>query len=608
MPLGYRALMTIHGERPVEVLAREVVEEWLRHKKLDFRNLEPGEHKVGRDTRLVVVEHHPRGEGLHARRYRLEETKPGGVRWTTRLTHAAGGHTSLLWLDVEAPASHQERGPHGPRLKMVAVPRLARNILSEVQATDGPAALGPVPRIVASEDEVDDLIKALVDPNRHVPVFVAAHVSGVDPEKWRDHVASVLSDTTGMAAAYVLTPGTAPLFREAVGSRYGIGEGSLRTYLPAVDLSDAVDARRHRVLSVGAMVSLSDGLLQRLVWEGALRAAVERPLPREAQRLERLLDREENRLFSEALAPAPVVPPLDLPAPSPVSPAALDTFTARLTTILGEVALSPDDALARVAALVGVARSAAAQDAPQRAALARINDLQGDLEQAQDELVEVRTLLEDEKLDHAVTQDELRETDARMAVLRQQVAPEQRATVDSAVVRASAAQAPDSMAALLECFQDKQRWPRVIYTGDHKTTLGLQAHDDVGTWAARVSDICDTLQHFADLVCSRTHRGSLHTYLSSPPPGVSIPSAAAPGKFVPVESEWVANNTKAKRERTLPVPPEVTGSPRAFMQAHYRIQQKGMISPRLYLLDCTVDHGYVVVGYIGPHLTNTKTS
>lgn len=81
MPLGYRALMTIHGERPVEVLAREVVEEWLRHKKLDSRNLEPGEHKVGRDTRLVVVEHHPRGRAC----------TPGAIAWRRPSPAACGG-------------------------------------------------------------------------------------------------------------------------------------------------------------------------------------------------------------------------------------------------------------------------------------------------------------------------------------------------------------------------------------------------------------------------------------------------------------------------------------------------------------------------------------
>lgn len=45
------------------------------------------------------------------------------------------------------------------------------------------------------------------------------------------------------------------------------------------------------------------------------------------------------------------------------------------------------------------------------------------------------------------------------------------------------------------------------------------------------------------------------------------------------------------------------------MQAHLKIASKGSISPRIYFLDDVKGvTGKLIVGYIGPHLTNRKTS
>ena len=44
------------------------------------------------------------------------------------------------------------------------------------------------------------------------------------------------------------------------------------------------------------------------------------------------------------------------------------------------------------------------------------------------------------------------------------------------------------------------------------------------------------------------------------------------------------------------------------MQAHLKVDSRGSVSPRVYFLDCTAEHGEIVVGYIGRHLDNTKTN
>ena len=44
------------------------------------------------------------------------------------------------------------------------------------------------------------------------------------------------------------------------------------------------------------------------------------------------------------------------------------------------------------------------------------------------------------------------------------------------------------------------------------------------------------------------------------------------------------------------------------MLAHIEIQNFKSVSPRLYFEDRTGDLGKVVIGYIGRHLTNTKSA
>jgi hypothetical protein len=75
------------------------------------------------------------------------------------------------------------------------------------------------------------------------------------------------------------------------------------------------------------------------------------------------------------------------------------------------------------------------------------------------------------------------------------------------------------------------------------------------------------------------------------------------------ESETVRNNVRWRRQREFSVPPEIDASGGVFMGAHVRIgaSAAGQISPRLYFHDATAQTGAVYVGYLGRHLTNTRT-
>ncbi|MFI6692123.1 hypothetical protein ACIBLA_10210 [Streptomyces sp. NPDC050433] len=91
----------------------------------------------------------------------------------------------------------------------------------------------------------------------------------------------------------------------------------------------------------------------------------------------------------------------------------------------------------------------------------------------------------------------------------------------------------------------------------------------------------------------------------SRPPNDAYPFSA--GKVKMKESDTVGNRGAWRRERTFPVPLAVDRSGEVYMEAHIRIGGGNTVSPRLHFYDDGPGTGRVYVGYIGPHLTNTKT-
>jgi len=95
-------------------------------------------------------------------------------------------------------------------------------------------------------------------------------------------------------------------------------------------------------------------------------------------------------------------------------------------------------------------------------------------------------------------------------------------------------------------------------------------------------------------------------WCETPSPGAyAVPA----GKVVRDESQTVRNNPKWRREREFPVPKAVSASGTLFMGSHVRVgaSAAGQVSPRLYFYDAIVQTGAIYVGYLGRHLTNTRT-
>jgi hypothetical protein len=143
----------------------------------------------------------------------------------------------------------------------------------------------------------------------------------------------------------------------------------------------------------------------------------------------------------------------------------------------------------------------------------------------------------------------------------------------------------------------------VIFTGKAGKMLELDAQDTLGKLASMA---WEALLVLADYVRARNAGDcdtSINGYLEKTPDRYrTLP----PNKFAERESAATMQQFGGLREFT--VPQDVDPAGHRSMQAHFKLGKLGMISPRMHVLDCWVNHGKVLVGYIGPHLRIVQTN
>ncbi|PJE95813.1 hypothetical protein CUT44_21410 [Streptomyces carminius] len=147
-------------------------------------------------------------------------------------------------------------------------------------------------------------------------------------------------------------------------------------------------------------------------------------------------------------------------------------------------------------------------------------------------------------------------------------------------------------------------FPTLRFTGDRKVTRRLDERS-MPNWIVICWNGLKALEDFAaDSVAGRAG-GDFRAWCRNLPPG-RHPFPA--GKVRMKESETVRCKSAWRRERMLPVPRAVHPSGRVYMEAHLRIGAGNAVSPRLHFHDDTAGTGLLYIGYIGPHLTNTRTT
>ncbi|MEU6235499.1 hypothetical protein [Kitasatospora sp. NPDC047058] len=427
----------------------------------------------------------------------------------------------------------------------VPVPELARTLLPLLDAADGPAAVQLAPRVLTAAD-VEGLIDELCDPARRLPTVVASVPADRGLDDWVAEVVRPLcGQLPGLATAYVLDPGARTEFNVAL-EYHAVYGGAVRTYLPEVDPASRHDGARHPVLA---------------------RRRIEEDLRRAAG----LLAREPRRLAAEQPLPSPLaaVPVLRVPPQGP------------------RTGTGPQDAAAR--AELAVLAHEEQQDRAEQQARA-------------DELERVRHSLRRERR-HGAAQ--VRALTGRFCAVQGGAAAPVRPGRRPAGPTTSAPAAGGAPGSFTELMRRLGEFPLLTFTGDQKSALALDELQCSNTgWARLTWDGLTALQEYAEAAIRGEAGGDFKQWCERTPAGCH---RFPPRKAVRGESRTVFSHTKWKRERMLPVPECVDASRRAFMGAHLRIGG-GRTAPRLHYLDDCSGSGRIYVGYIGLHLTNTRTN
>jgi len=626
MAVGYRSIFSLrHGQDAMRLTA-EQFRMWLALRGYGVVAVAPGVHQVAEHVQLVVTELGPY-DGSRSLRYRLTESSPAGDWVTTVTVYRDGAEDDWIWVDVNAPPSAP--GPAASYERLVkdvdaadawwtGVPHMVRVILSAADAHDGEMILAARPTLVTVAD-VDGLISAICDPGRRGTALVAAPIPDVSVSRMIDHVERLTRECVGLAGIYVLDTGAAAKLEESFAPSHSVPLGAVRTFLPEVDPASAVDARRHRVLLARTIAEQPPGKLAHLLGRAHRSRALNLPLPSHVAQVDRLLSREEPAAVLRAIQEMPPDPFVRGPGDgaaglAPAGPAA--TAAVREVAIAGELLTSlvsefqagasradapggPDDMTARFRELLAEGRGVLRGHQEISRRLAALQDM---LEEAEDDRDLVRARLEEEQLDHAETQAELLKAKLELDRLRGILSRAGR--VDQTRAAVAAAQSPGSFAELLE-WLDEHVLPCVIFTGDPKNALELDDFDPLGTWAAKSWDVLRVLDGYA----AARHRGEfskgVHAYLGHTPPGRP---GYPPGAHSTQESEPVERTPRLRKLRVFPVPAGLHPDGAIFMDAHFKIARKGLVSPRIYYHDDASQTGKIYVGYIGKHLPNAHTN
>ena len=442
----------------------------------------------------------------------------------------------------------------------------------------------------------------------------------------------MLDDTEGLANAWVLSPSATDRFNYLVQPAHQVSEGFVRTFLPGVDIGNALDAERHRYLTRRSLEREPSRALRRLFGQRAREQMIATRLPDVLRDLDRILRQEiDSELLDELTAaprePAPAVRPQPVPTPRPpdvldepepptqvtepqvVPPVLVEPEPAplaepvpaalgqHLASMLHAVLGTEEITLENLGRLEVLARTAQRAEATKQRISARLRELQDSVDNAGLERDIAYEELAVEQRERAVAEEERAEAERRLRYVRKQLIVAGRADVawtepelDVRDIR------PDTFVDLLERLVELEH---VSFTGDDGVTLDLDKHGNSRSWAGKTWDALLALDDYARISVTEGFAGDVTAYLADTPAACRTFSG---NRHASTESGDVQRNPQLRAPRELPVPAEIDPSERVFMGAHFKIAQSATISPRMHYLDATARTQVIYVGYIGPHL------
>lgn len=620
----YRAHLTALGSQPLFLdILEQQLSGWLLEKRIDVSVSYDNEWTDS--NRTFEVMHHERGRDRRDLQASLVEHSPHEGDWTTKILASSDG-----WVDIQVISSEG---------RFVAVPRLVRYLLQVMELGDANLAYVDGVREI-DVPGIGALLETLEDADRYGLVFVAgssAEGPGDLLAAYAQEIPRWAKETYGLASFVRLTPDATERFA-AIAQSHAVAPWTIRTFFPEPVMGDSIDARRHKYLTTRALADKPTGGVATLLGTIARTHASRRGDLPQVVRAIRGMDRlRHEQLLAELQEEPPAQPPqeqlavdIEASADAPVASHPPTTTASDPTTIASEA-----ESYLR---LVGLLRELLGVDEPTEESLRAVATQLGQhtvspvtLDRVTAELLsqndridclldEQRTMLamlDDDQLEVAELREYLESREAENRWLRAKVA----ATGDFDAAYSSGpsddTDYPEGFGPLLARMahlvgghvhfaldlSQALAQGRIVFTGDPDLAVDLDEHDTLET-AVRVA--WDCLLVLTDYIRARdecAHESGVTQYLARTPPGYR---QISPKRHAPTETALTMQ--QFGKYRIFRVPESVTPSGHIEMLSHFKLARIGMVSPRLYYLDNYANDKTIYIGYIGPHLPNTKTN
>lgn len=618
MPVPYRTTLHLPSQTDLIALAEQEVQAWLEDRnkvaadhRAGFLNgtfFEPGVHQLGAGRTLAVARLETEGDGGRRLLLRFTEPSPSGV-WQVdvfALDFIEGNQRSDT-LIIEA-ARVDEPDADG----QVDPPAVVRRLLARENVLDGRTPVTSEPLLV-DENQVEEVLGAILDPTRSVSVVVAASLGHDTDANLKATIRSLTSKLVGAASVFVVTREAVVALNERLPPSHGIEPGRVRTYLPRVDSENPADGLRHRVLGPQSFARAIRGqhVAQYLQAAFALQtrsALLAEPMSRALRRRRNSLEDELARVTREQTVERQLVEVRaetvrqQAMESTTTTPSIFDRLTRLIRRWLGRA--EADDQVADLDEI---------DDLLERLTLEQ-QSLNAALQQVEREITDTQVSRDALQSDFDYRGLELADSERETVKLRDQVRYLQRELVKSGNAAAAYADAdeadwstpPDLVELALMLTPDIASHPAaslVLFTGDIDQVAETHARDQNGLYVQRCWEFVRVLHDYATLRANGGFNGNVHTYLQSPDhDGTKVPlTRHARGETKQTIDSW-------GDERVFPVPEDCQSDGMAAMYAHFKAGQDNTFAPRMHYFDDTDNTGKIYIGYIGRHLKNSKTA
>lgn len=290
MAVGFRSFLRVDpGQSLVETVIGHI-ERWSMAKQIDIDPAAPGRYSFADDNALSIFRERDGDDHIYRWR-RVHQAAERGDVWRTTFTALERPDApGWLWSEIETVDGNRP-DPSSP-FACMSVPRVLRELLAELTCYDGRTTMSGEPQWVAGS-HLPDLMDYLADDTRLGAVYIASQ-GPRSADGFVEWATQVTWHLVGLGSVFLLDNAVNREFNEMVGNGHALPSGTVRTFLPRVDLDDPRDPQRHKILGINRITESSPRRLAGMLGLIERTRRADSPIPVEAAELDRALTAQED--------------------------------------------------------------------------------------------------------------------------------------------------------------------------------------------------------------------------------------------------------------------------------------------------------------------------